>query len=274
MARKTNKTQDTGDSDLSDLEAPKQETGGGTAIEQAVALLLAQGAGLGTQAPVDEDRILVLPPNFRPPARQTKTQGFFTGEGLVDEYGNVLKNRDGTVKTKYNDADILGWYNLPFSVRKRYGDLFKKMGLYGKGKPSATYDQDNDLGVFAIVLNTANIEGRTWKAVLPIIEKRIKSSMPTSDTGKSRYKPSSAADIETVLQTEAREQLGRQLTIGEVQPFAARIQRQETRQQTTVMPEQPTATRTLIERGVQKQFGPEADAYRAAQYINLILKGN
>jgi len=98
--------------------------------------------------------------------------------------------------------------------------------------------------------------------------------MPTSDTGKSRYKPSSAADIESVLQTEAREQLGRQLTMGEVQPFAARIQRQETRQQTTQMPEQPTATGTLIERGVRKQFGAEADAYRAAQFIDKILKGD
>jgi len=273
MARKSNKTQDTG-SDLSDLEAPKQETGGGTTIEEVVAMLLAQRGGLGAQPPVDEDRILKLPPNFRPPARQTKTQGFFTGEGLVDEYGNVLKNRDGTIKVKYNDADILGWYNLPFSVRKRYGDLFKKMGLYGRGGPSPTYDQDNDLAVFATLLNSANIEGRTWKATLPIIEKRIKSSMPTSDTGKSRYKPSSAADIESVLQAEARKQLGRQLTIGEVQPFAARIQRQETRQQTTQMPEQPTATGTLIERGVQKQFGAEADAYRAAQFIGKILKGD
>jgi len=273
MARKTNKTQDTG-SDLSDLEAPKQETGGGTTIDTLVRALLAQGAGLGAQAPVDEDRVLVLPPNFRPSPRPTKTEPMFTGEGLVDEYGNVLKNRDGTVKTKYNDADILGWYNLPFSVRKRYGDLFKKMGLYGRGSPSATYDQDNDLAVFATVLNTANIEGRTWKAALPIIEKRIKSSMPTGGTGKSRYKPSSAADIESVLQAEAREQLGRQLTMGEAQPLAARIQRQETRQQTTEMPEQPTATRTLIQSGVQKQFGAEADAYRAAQFIGKILKGD
>jgi len=273
MARKSNKTQDTG-SDLSDLEAPKQETGGGTTIEEVVAMLLAQRGGLGAQAPVDEDRILKLPPNFRPSARPTKTEPMFSGEGLVDEYGNVLKNRDGTVKAKYNDADILGWYNLPFSVRKRYGDLFKKMGLYGRGSPSATYDQDNDLAVFATVLNTANIEGRTWKAALPIIEKRIKSSMPTGGTGKSRYKPSSAADIESVLQTEAREQLGRQLSTTEAQPLAARIQRQETRQQTTEIPEQPTATRTLIQSGVQKQFGAEADAYRAAQFIGKILKGD
>lgn len=270
MARKNPKKDDT---DLSELEAPAQ-TGGGSPIEELVAQILLGRGGLAGQQPVDEDRILKLPAGFRPAARPTKTEPMFTGPGLVDEFGNVLKNRDGTVKTKYNDADILNWYNLPFSVRKRYGDLFKKMGLYGRSSPSPTYDQDNDLAVFATVLNTANIEGLTWKAALPIIEKRIKASMPTTTSGKSRYKPSSAADIESVLQTEAREQLGRELSMGETQPLTTRIQRQETRQQTTDMAEQPTATSTLIERGVRQQFGPEADAYRAAQFIGKILKGD
>lgn len=269
MARKNPKNNND-NTDLSQLEAPAEETQPLSPIEQMMAAIIAQSGGLGAAAE-DTDRILQLPPGFRPGARATKTESMYSGPGLVDEYGNILKNRDGTIKEKYGDADILLWYNLPFSTRKRYGDLFKKMGLYGRSSPSPTYDQDNDLTVFASVLNTANIEGKTWRAVLPVIQERVKATTPAG-TG-TRYRPSALSDIQVVLQQEAREALGRELTTEETTPLSQRIQRQETRQQTGNLPEQPIATTTLIQQGVRKRFGAEADAFKAAQFIEEILSG-
>lgn len=224
------------------------------------ALLLAAQQGTAT-----ENQILQLPTNFLPPLRQTKTGGT-NRPGLVDQYGNFLTNQDGTIKTQYNDEDILGWYNLPFATRKRYGDLFKKLGLYGSGSPSPTYDQQKDLNVFAVVLNTANVSGLTWRAALPVIEERMREVKTTGTGGRPPYRPSALADIKSVLEGEMQQQLGRVVSAPEMTQLAKTIQQQETRQQTRMTGPQPIATRTLIERGVEQRFGPEAEAYRFAQF--------
>jgi hypothetical protein len=63
-----------------------------------------------------------------------------------------------------------------------------------------------------------------------------------------------------------QQQLGWVVSGPETTQLAKTIQQQETQQQTRMIGPQPVATRTLIEREVRRQFGPEAEAYRFAQF--------
>jgi len=227
-----------------------------------------------------------LPEGYNPPARQAimgTTQGptgtrpvvsQFTGRGLVDENGRIATKPDGTTREQYRDDEIrYEWLSLPFSVRQQYVDRFKQLNLIRKTQrldPSLAGNVE--LAAFATVLSAANLEGRTWRAVLPVIANRVKSLGLDSDGG-SKWKPTSIADIQAVIQSQAQKELGRELQVSEAEPLAARIQRQEARQRTKPG-EQPTSTQTLIEQGVQKQFGAEADAMKAANFIDLILRGS
>lgn len=73
------------------------------------------------------------------------------------------------------------------------------------------------------------------------------------------------------MQAQATSILGRGLTPQEAKPLAQRIQQQETRQQTRASGEQPTSTSTLIEQGVQKDFGAEAQAFNFARFAQSAL---
>lgn len=226
-----------------------------------------------------------LPAGYVPPARQAITatrQGptgvtpivsTFTGRGLVDENGRVERTPQGAIREEYRDDEIrFEWFNLPFSVRQNYVNRFKDLGLISKRqKLDPNLVGDAEVAAFASVLANANIEGRTWRAVLPIMASRAKA-LGLGGDGQPKFRPTNIRDIEQATQEQARAVLGRELQMGEVQPFAARVQQQEMRQRQQ-QAQQPAGTRTLIEQGVQKQFGPEADAYRAAQFIDVILGG-
>jgi len=228
-----------------------------------------------------------LPIGYVPPPRQaitTTRQGptgvtpivsTFTGRGLVNENGIVEKDpKSGAIREEYKDEEIrYEWFSLPFAVRQNYVNRFKDLGLITKRqKLDPNLVGDAEIAAFSSVLANANIEGRTWRAVLPIMASRAKA-LGLGNDGTPRFKPTNIRDIERVTQEEARATLGRELQTSELQPFAARVQRQEVRQRQQ-QTQEPAATSTLIEQGVEKRFGPEADAYRAAQYINLILKGS
>ena len=227
-----------------------------------------------------------LPPGYVQPPRQaitTTQQGptgirpvvsTYTGMGLVDENGRLSKKPDGTIREQYTDEEIrYEWLQLPFAVRQRYIDRFKEIGIISKRqKLDPNLVGNVELSAFATVLQSANVEGRTWRAVLPVIAARAKT-LGLGDDGASKWKPTSIADIQAVIQSQAQKELGRNLQVSEAQPLAARIQRQEAAQRTKPG-EQPTSTQTLIEQGVAKQFQPEADALAATQYIDLILKGS
>lgn len=226
-----------------------------------------------------------LPPGYTPPSRPAITgtaQGptgirpvitQFAGRGLVDENGRIATTPTGVVREQYLDDEIrYEWLSLPFNVRQQYVDRFKQIGIISKRQNLDPNLSGNvELAAFGVVLRSANIEGRTWRAVLPLLASRSKA-LGLGDDGASKWKPTSIADIQAVIQAQARQELGRELQAGEATPLAARIQRQEAAQRTKTA-EQPTSTQTLIERGVEKQFQPEADAMKAANFIELILKG-
>lgn len=257
--------------------APKPQNNQGQSLEEEAAAEAASiGALISQTLPANT---IQLPPGYTPPSRLVRTDvsggmaisnlSPYEGRGLVDQGGRPELRPDGTVREQYLDSDIrYEWLQLPFSVRQQYVDRFKEMKLISKNQRLDPNLVGNvELQAFSSVLYSANVEGRTWRAVLPIIAAR--SKMLPGD-GKV-YKPTSIADIQAAIQTQARTELGRELRGKESRTLAERVQKQEVKQQAKAG-EQPTSTATLIEQGLQKKFGAEAESYRAIQYIDHILK--
>ena len=235
----------------------------------------------------DDD--LKLPPDYRPPLRRVQAPGvgatYFARRGLVDANG-LLVTADGrrvslnqsqgvALKEEYTAEEIKSiWLGLPYQQRKQYGDLMKQMNVYGSSKPSPNYDQNVDLNAFAKVLFTANVEQVTWDAAIPILAERFRSVQPTMTGGGVSYKPTNIEEVKRIIQNESRERLGRELSVSELDPLAARVQRQEVRSVTRETTQQPRSPYGLAESAVGKQMQPEADAYKAAQFIEKILGGS
>lgn len=234
------------------------------------------------------DWVNQFPPGFKPGPRKLyvgdRVQRMagqaafapYVGDALIDSRGRVVRNPDGTAKTMYGPDDVQGILrSYPYPIRRQIANAMKKVGVYGSGSPSGNIDQLQDFNAFARVLYTANQEGVSWDAALDLIAQRI-NELPQTQRVKV-YKSTSIADLKRLIQDQASTLMGRQFTEQEVMPLAQRIQRQEIkvarRADQPGAREEAPATSTLIERGVARAAGPEADAYRAAQYINLILRG-
>lgn len=217
-----------------------------------------------------------LPPEYIPADRRIDVYSAgrggsvaYQGSGLVDSRNQLARNADGTVKNLYGAADVQSvWRGIPYQDKKQIADYMKAFGVYRSGSPSLNLDQVEDFNAFARVLYTANNEGRTWDVALETLAKRYQE-MPMPK-GKA-YKPTSISDIKRIMQQQATSILGRGLTKQEVNPLARQIQGQETRQQTGASGERPTTTSTLIEEGVQKQFGPEIQAFNFAKFAERAI---
>lgn len=231
----------------------------------------------GSDEPTSYEWLDQLPPEYIPADRRVSAAspggggGSFTysGRGLVNSRGQLERNADGTVKNLYGAADVQSvWRGIPYQDKKQIADYMKAFGVYRSGSPSLNLDQVEDFNAFARVLYTANNEGRTWDVALETLAKRYQElPMPR---GRA-YKPTSIADIKRIMQQQATSILGRGLTKQEVNPLARQIQGQETRQQTGASSERPTSTSALIEKGVQKQFGPEIQAFNFAKFAQSAL---
>jgi hypothetical protein len=249
----------------------------GTSLQEEAAVEAAKIGALVSQTLPSST--IQLPPGYTPPPRLVRgdvSGGMgvsnltpYEGRGLVDQGGRPEMRPDGTVREQYLDSDIrYEWLQLPFNVRQQYVDRFKEMKLISKNQRLDPNLVGNvELQAFSSVLYSANVEGRTWRAVLPIIASRARM-LPGE--GKV-YKPTSVADIQAALQTQARSELGRELRGKEARTLAERVQKQEVEQQAKAG-EQPTSTATLIEQELQKGFGAESESYKAIQYIDHILK--
>lgn len=233
--------------------------------------------------PATSSRTIELPEGYSPPPRTVTTGrtdpgrrpifGQITGRGLVNQFGETEKKPNSQdIREQYTDSEIrFEWLGLPYEVRKKYIEEFKEIGIISKRQvldPNLT--GNTELAAFSSVLANANIEGRTWRAVLPIMASRSKA-LGLGDGGQSRYRPTSISDINRAMQTQATNVLGRGLTEQESGSLSKKIQKREIRQQTRTSGDQPTSTSTLIEEGVQKQFGPEIQAFNFARFAQSAL---
>lgn len=228
---------------------------------------------------------LKLPPGYVPPLRRVQAPGvgptYFMRRGLVDSNGLIVtadgrrvplaQSQGVALKEEYTTDEIKSiWLGLPYQQRKYWGDLMKQMNIYGNSKPSANYDQNVDLNAFAKVLFTANVEQVTWDAAFPIIGERFRATQPRGGMGVS-YKPTNIEEVKRIIQNESRERLGRELSIAELDPLAAKVQRQEVRSVTQQTTQQPQTPYGLAESAVEKKFRPEADAFKFASLVDTIM---
>lgn len=253
------------------------------AEQKAMALVNSRRASAAAQT--DETKpyewIDQFPPGFRPQPRGLRGTGgarggMFGGRGLVNADLQLERNADGTIKQMYGPDDVQGILrSLPYAQRRQIATIMKGLGIYGTSAPSANIDQLVDFNAFARVLYTANQEGITWDRSLDLIASRI-NELPLGTRSKT-YQSSSIADIKRAIQDQARSLLGRELGATEIAPLAQQVAQQEiTTARMADRPgatQQPTATTTIIERQLGKQSQPEADAYKAAQFIQKILGG-
>ena len=212
-----------------------------------------------------------LPANYRPPLRGAieAPRGIYGGRGLVDTSGRFVRDDNGNIKELYGADDVQSiWRGIAYEERKEIAQYMKAFGVYGGSKPSLRLDQLEDFNAFARVLYTANNEGVSWDRALELLAKSYneqpKKLGPT-------YRPTSIADIRRAMQQQAQNLLGRGLTRQEAKPLAQRIQQRETSQQTMRGAEQPVSTSTLIEQGVQKEFGSEIQAFNFARFAQSAL---
>lgn len=254
------------------------------AEQKAMALVNSRRASAAAQT--DETKpyqwIDQFPPGFRPQPRGLRSTdgargGMFGGRGLVNADLQFERNADGTIKEMYGPDDVQGILrSLPYTQRRQIATIMKGLGIYGTSAPSANIDQLVDFNAFARVLYTANQEGITWDRSLDLIASRI-NELPLGTRSKT-YQSSSIADIKRAIQDQARSLLGRELGATEIAPLAKQVAQQEIatarKADQPGATQQPTATTTIIERQLGKQSGPEADAYKAAQFIEKILGGS
>lgn len=221
-----------------------------------------------------------LPPGFKPqPLRPSGDVGRrgetypYRGEGLVDSRGNLVYGPDGKIKTINNPEDVQGILrSIPYPIRRDIANTMKALKLYGTGSPSANVDQLVDFNAFARVLYTGNQEGLSWDAALQLIAERSKD-LP-GRTGKV-YKSGSISEIKRAIQAQAQETLGRSISAMDAKSMAQRVAQRQIATQRKA--DAPGATQTapsvggIIEQQVAKEFKPEADAYRFAQFAQRIF---
>jgi hypothetical protein len=218
-----------------------------------------------------------LPPEYQPPGRTISGASpgggggsvTYTGRGLVDSRGGLVRNPDGTTKVLYGPTDVQSiWRGIGFEERKQIASYMKAFGVYGGSTPSLNLDQLQDFNAFARVLYTANQEGASWDVALETLAKRYQD-LPKKGSG---YKPTSIADIKRAIQKQSTDLLGRELTPEQVKPLAQRVQQRETTVQTQGGAEQPQSTSTIIENRLKKEFKPEEEAFGIASYIEQMLQ--
>ena len=207
---------------------------------------------------VEEDfTVRAAPTNLTPPFRLESARGlndpYTNRRVLIDERGVALKDASGQPKVQYVSDDVEGeWFNLGYETRKAYANAFYALGLYGEtSKPSTTLTDEKDLRVFANLLTASNIEFRSWRATLDLISKRY---IPVPRKGGV-----SLVDIKRQLDTSAQSIVGRKLRPKEEKTAVAGV---GARGSATVA--------GASEEQLNKQLGPEATAYRFAQYAQAL----
>ena len=194
-----------------------------------------------------------LLPSFRIESARGLNDPYTNRRVLIDEKGVALKDANGQPKVQYGSDDVEGeWFNLGYETRKAYANAFYALGLYGEtSKPSSTLTEEKDLRVFANLLTASNLEFRSWRATLDLISKRF---VPIPKKGGV-----SLVDIKRQLDTSAQSIVGRKLRLREEKTAVGGV---NARGSATVA--------GASEEQLNKQLGPEATAYRFAQYAQAL----
>jgi len=172
------------------------------------------------------------------------------------------------------DADLLSRYS-----RDQVADIQAKMqkaGLLGNkyriGVPDSATKK-----AWVELLGLANNTNVDWTTAL-----KTAVAQPVGAGGATKLPPkvSNPADIAKVVQQVAGRVLGRDVEQQFIDGIVRQIQSSQVQSQTGALPVaggrrvEPMDLQTMTEQRLQKAAGPEADAYKAAQFIQTILGGN
>jgi hypothetical protein len=171
------------------------------------------------------------------------------------------------------DADLITRFN-----RDQIADIQGKLrsaGLLGSKYRIGTID-DATKSAWVKLLGEANRSNVDWQTAL-----RIGVATPVSGTGEGAALPpkvSNPEDIAKIVQQVSSKILGRKADEQFVNNMVSRFQQSEVRQQTGLPVTggrrvQPMSLETMTETQLQKRQGAEADAYKAAGFIEALLGG-
>jgi len=171
------------------------------------------------------------------------------------------------------DADLITRFN-----RDQIADIQGKLrsaGLLGSKYRVGTID-DATKSAWVKLLGEANRSNVDWQTAL-----KIGVATPVSGTGEGAALPpkvSNPEDIAKIVQQVSSKILGRKADEQFVNNMVSRFQQSEVRQQTGLPVTggrrvQPMSLETMTETQLQKRQGAEADAYKAAGFIEALLGG-
>jgi len=194
--------------------------------------------------------------------------------GLVDDRGVIqmieTELPDGTVQKKpfyYDlDRDPQAAYNSLSPERRQF--ILDVMG--DRGVPTGTWQQN--VRAFEVLYGEANRFGKTADVMLADIIEKVPPTKTQSRVAP--YRVTSSQDLKTVLKQVSRQTIGRELSDGEADRFAAAYQQQQREYQQRLgsqsggTVEQAPSADVAAEQFVQQYAPTEANAYKFLGYFD------
>ena len=193
---------------------------------------------------------------------------WFDGDQLVNENGDIERGQyDVTGK------DVLSEYSSITNpvLRAEFFSTLKNYDFYGEGKPSAlalsgrglTSTDENAIQRF---LNYSSGQGRTWRAVMPLLQGQVKSN----GGGGRAVSVVSTEDATRAFREESLRLLGRMPTQQEIRAAVGAIQARERSRGAGGSMDAPSLG-TAAQEQARKAAPGEAAAQSAGQAINQIF---
>jgi hypothetical protein len=200
-----------------------------------------------------------IPANYRPPSGQLPKPVFDekTGQEITRTYYDLT-----------NDPGVILNALKPETRTQILNGLAQKITGY---KPGTGFD-DKDRSAFSDLLYFANITGKSFAEAYNEFMRTVPNVQKVTKAPTIRV--SSEDDVKAVFRRTTRDLLGRDLGDAEAAKFAKMYRNLEIgeaqRMQAGGVVEQAPDASVLAEKRVEKQFGVEAQAYRAMQFMNIM----
>jgi hypothetical protein len=199
-----------------------------------------------------------IPEGYKPPTGKLP-------KVIYDDKGNEITRVYYDVN---NDANVILQTLSPKVRDQILTGLEQKITGYKKG----TGFDDKDRSAFADLLRFANIEGRPVLEAYNVFMKTVPNVQKTSKPPVIRV--TSEDDIKAVFRKTTNDLLGRDLGDIEATKFAKmyqnlQIQTAKREQAGGVVVQEPDIG-VLAEKRIENKFAPQAQAYRAMQFMNIM----
>ena len=195
-------------------------------------------------------------------------EGTYTGfrAGTITPYGTLQR----TPKYFERDVDLIA--KLGREQIAIVQAQMKRAGVISSNYRAGIADDVTKAG-FKTLLEQANNSGADWRSTLAVLE-----ATPAGGTGKLPPKVSNPDDLKRIIQQSAQYVLGRDLDDVAADQLVRTYQQMQVKQQTTGFTSNGMRTdlpdaQTFAQKRIEKQAGPEAQAYKFAKFADSIFGG-